>query len=144
LASIVHIANNKNVFMDEQINIDVLNSKKNIKIFYNADLKEIKGGKLVKNALLIVKQLDKTEKLEIDVDGVFIAAGEIANTEIFKVIGLNLDEKGSIIVDSLQRTNIDGVFAAGDVTNSPLKQVSVAVGSGAIAGLEAYKYVQKF
>ncbi len=130
--------------MDEQINIDVLNSKKNIKIFYNADLKEIKGGKLVKNALLIVKQLDKTEKLEIDVDGVFIAAGEIANTEIFKVIGLNLDEKGSIIVDSLQRTNIDGVFAAGDVTNSPLKQVSVAVGSGAIAGLEAYKYVQKF
>jgi len=144
LASVVYIANNGDVFTGEQIDIDALNSKKNTKIFYNAELKEIKGEKLVKNSLLGIKQPNKTEELEIDIDGVFIAAGEIANTEIFKVIGLNLNEKGSIIVDSLQRTNIDGVFAAGDVTNIPLKQVSVAVGSGAIAGLEAYKYVKKF
>ncbi len=145
LASVVYVANKGDTFTSEQISIDLLNLKKNIKIFYNAGLKEIKGENLVKKVLINVKEKDNKEReSELDVDGVFIAAGEIANTEIFKVSGLNLDEKGSIIVDSLQRTNIDGIFAAGDVTNNPVKQVSVAVGSGAIAGLEAYKYVRKF
>ena len=145
IASVVYIANNGDAFTGEQIDIDALNSKKNIKIFYNADLREIKGEKLVKKALINVNEKYNMErKSDLDVDGVFIAAGEIANTEIFKVSGLNLNEKGSIIVDSLQRTNIDGIFAAGDVTNSSVKQVSVAVGSGAIAGLEAHKYVKKF
>ncbi|MDI6730536.1 MAG: FAD-dependent oxidoreductase [Candidatus Altarchaeum sp.] len=145
LASVVYIANNRDAFTGEQIDIDTLNSKKNIKIFYNADLKEIKGEKLVKKALINVNEKNNMEReSDLSVDGVFIAAGEIANTEIFKVIGLNLNEKGNIIVDSLQVTNIDGIFAAGDVTNSPVKQISVAVGSGAIAGLEAYKYVKKF
>lgn len=144
LSSTVYIANDGDEFTGEQIEIDALKSKKNVKIFYNAELKEIKGDNLVKKVLIKVNEGDKERELEIDVSGVFIAAGEIANTEIFKATGLNLNEKGNIIVDSLQRTNIDGIFAAGDVTDNPVKQVSVAVGSGAIAGIEAYKYVKKF
>jgi len=144
LASNVYVINKDNTFTSEQSNIDMLNSKKNIKIFYNTELKEIKGEVLVKKALINVNEKNKKTELIIDVNGVFIAAGEIANTEIFKSIGLNLDEKGSIIADAFQKTNIEGIFAAGDVTNNTVKQVSVAVGSGAIAGLEAYKYVKKF
>lgn len=144
LASTVYIANDGDEFIDEQVEIDALKSKKNVKIFYNAELKEIKGDNLVRKVLIKVNEDNKERELEIDVSGVFIAAGEIANTEIFKATGLNLNENGNIIVDSLQRTNIDGIFAAGDVTDNPLKQVSVAVGSGAIAGIEAYKYVKKF
>jgi len=144
LASHAYVINKESTFTSEQINIDMLNSKKNIKIFYNTELKEIKGEVLVKKTLINVNEKNKETELTIYVDGVFIAAGEIANTEIFTAIGLRLDKKGSIIVDAFQRTNIDGIFSVGDVTNNPVKQVSVAVGSGAIAGLEAYKYVKKF
>jgi len=142
LASNVYVLNNKDVFNDEQINIDSLMSKKNVKIFYNVELEEIIGKNFVEKALM--KDEKKNEKFEINTNGVFIATGEIPNTEIFKILGLNLDEKGSIVVDNLQRTNADGIFAAGDVTNNPVKQISTAVGSGAIAGLEAYKYVRRF
>ncbi len=142
LASNVYVLNNNDIFNDDEINIDLLMSKKNIKIFYNVELEEIVGKNFVEKVLINDKE--KNEKFEVNTEGVFIATGEIPNTEIFKILGLNLDEKGSIIVDNLQRTNINGIFAAGDVTNNPVKQVATAVGSGAIAGLEACKYVRKF
>lgn len=143
LASIVYIINESDTFTADQVDVDKLNSKNNVKIFYNAYMKEIKGDKLVKKMLFYLKDKNETKELEIDVDGVFIAVGEIANTEIFKNIDLNLDSKGNIVVDTFQRTNVEGIFAAGDVTNNPVKQVAYAVGSGAVAGLEAYKYVKK-
>lgn len=145
LVFVVYVVNKEYTFTAEQINIDALNSKNNIKIFYNFDLKEIKGENFVKKALIEKRnENNKKENFEVDVDGVFIVTGEVPNTEIFKNVGLNLDEKGGIIVDAMERTNINGIFAAGDVTNNLVKQVSTAVGSGAIAGLEAYKYVKKF
>jgi thioredoxin reductase len=57
--------------------------------------------------------------------------------------GVAVDEKGYIKIDILQRTNVPGVYAAGDVTNHPVKQVGTAVGQGITAALEAYGYIRR-
>jgi thioredoxin reductase len=60
-----------------------------------------------------------------------------------KEAGVAVDEDGYIIVDLLQRTNVAGVFAAGDVTNHSVKQVGAAVGQGITAAVEAYGFVRR-
>jgi thioredoxin reductase (NADPH) len=77
-------------------------------------------------------------KKEIKLDGLFVEIGGISNIKLAKLLGIELD--GNFIkVDKEQRTNIEGVFAAGDVTNNPLKQIVTACGEGAIAAFEVYK-----
>lgn len=78
------------------------------------------------------------EKKEMKIDGLFVEIGGISNVKLAKLLGIELD--GSFIrVNKEQRTNVDGVFAAGDVTNNPLKQIVTACGEGAIAAFECYK-----
>jgi len=60
-----------------------------------------------------------------------------------KSAGIEVDQRGYIIVDNRQRTNIPGVYAAGDVTNCPVKQIGTAVGQGIIAAEEAYGYIRR-
>ena len=81
---------------------------------------------------------EQTQRL--DVSGLFVAVGTYADTTLVKD-KLELDEQGSIVVDRFMRTSIDGVFAAGDVTNTPLKQVITASADGAIAAMSAEKYL---
>jgi len=80
---------------------------------------------------------------EIAVDGVFIQVGEAPNSQQARKAGVNVDREGYIIADVRQRTNIAGVYAAGDVTNHPVKQVGTAVGQGITASLEAYGHVRQ-
>jgi len=70
---------------------------------------------------------------EIETDGVFFQLEEIPNSRLAKETGIRIDEKGYIIVDEKGRTNVDGVYAVGDVTNHPVKQVITAVAQAAIA-----------
>ena len=69
--------------------------------------------------------------------------GEDPNSQLAKKAGIHVDEDGYIIVDILQRTNIAGVYAAGDVTNHPVKQVGTAVGQGITAATEAYGCIRR-
>ncbi|RLE55654.1 MAG: thioredoxin reductase [Thermoprotei archaeon] len=100
-------------------------------------VEEVRGRDRVEK--IVVRPIDGSIK-EIDVSGVFIARAEVPNTAIFRKIGINVDDRGFIIVDRSQRTNIEGVFAAGDVTGRGF-QVVVACGDGAVAALSAYRYV---
>jgi len=91
---------------------------------------------------------DKLEKIqignkkEIKVDGLFVEIGGISNLKLAKILGIEL-EGNFIKVDKEKRTNVKGVFAVGDVTNNPLKQIVTACGDGAIAAFEAYKDIVK-
>jgi len=114
---------------------------KGVKFLWNSVVKEIKGENLVKSVTIYNQKTGET--LEIETDGVFINIGEEPNSEIAKAAGVQVDEHGYIIVDSRQRTNIPGVYAAGDVTNCPIKQIGVAVGQGIIAAEEAYGYIRR-
>jgi thioredoxin reductase (NADPH) len=75
------------------------------------------------------------------VDGIFIEIGSEPSNLIFKNLGVKTDEKNYIIADREQKTNVKGVFAAGDITNNPLKQIVTSCAEGAIAAFSAYHEV---
>ncbi len=115
-----------------------------INILWNSVIKEIKGDENPKSVNMItVKNVKTDEEQHINIDGVFIAIGHKPNTDIFKEY-LNLDETGYIKTypDSTQ-TNIAGVFAAGDVKDPRFRQAITAAGSGAMAAMEATKYLSE-
>ena len=112
-----------------------------VKILWNTIVKEIRGKEKVEAVVLLD---NKTGKLsELEVDGVFIQVGEKPNSEAAHRAGVNVDEEGYIIVDERQRTNIPGVYAAGDITVCPVKQIGTAVGQAIIAATEAFGYIRR-
>jgi thioredoxin reductase (NADPH) len=141
LASEVKIAHRREVFRAEEALVEALEAKKNVEILWNTELKEIKGEKLVNKVVLYNNKTAETRELSID--GVFVQVGEAPNSQLAKEAGVEVDEGGYIKIDMLQRTNIVGVYAAGDVTNHPVKQVGTAVGQGITAALEAYGFIRR-
>ena len=106
-----------------------------INVIYNAVVEEIKGEMLVESVIL--KDTQTGELSELPVNGIFISVGYIPHTELAKQLGVNLDESGHIIIDKEQKTNVDYVYAIGDVCIG-LKQWVVACGEGAVAATTAY------
>jgi thioredoxin reductase (NADPH) len=102
----------------------------NIPILWNTEVKEIIGDKFV-TGVLLENSMDKTQK-NMPVDGVFIAIGYTPNNELAKTLGIETDEEGYIKVDPGHRTNIKGIYAAGDITGG-FKQIVTAVSQGAVA-----------
>jgi len=141
LASEVKITHRRDEFRAEEALIKELESKKNIETLWNTELKEIKGEKLVNKVILFNNKTDETQ--EISIDGVFVQVGEDPNSKLAKEAGVEVDEDGYIKIDILQKTNIPGVYAAGDVTNHPVKQVGTAIGQGITAALEAYSFIKR-
>jgi len=141
LASEVKLAHRRETLRAEEALVTALKNKRNVEILWNTELKEIEGGNVVNKALLFDNKAG--EAREFEVDGVFIQVGETPNSQLAKEAGVNVDKECYIIVDVRQRTNITGVYAAGDVTNHPVKQVGTAVGQGITAALEAYEYIRQ-
>ena len=141
LASEVKIAHRREAFRAEEALVKALKEKSNVEILWNTELKEIKGEKIVNKAVLYNNKTKETTELSID--GVFVQVGEKPNSLLAEEAGVKVDEKGYIVIDIRQRTNIAGVYAAGDVTNHPVKQVGTAVGQGITAALEAYGYIRR-
>lgn len=109
--------------------------KEGIDTILNATVEEIKGEMLVESVVL--KDTQTNELKEVPTDGVFISVGYIPHTELATQLGVNLDESRHIIIDKEQKTNVDYVYAVGDVCVG-LKQWIVACGEGAVAATSAY------
>jgi thioredoxin reductase (NADPH) len=101
-----------------------------IPIIWNTIVKEIQGDKFVKSVLIENTADHSTRTMPID--GVFIAIGYVPINEIAKKLNIATDEEGYIVVDKAHRTNVKGVYAAGDITGG-FKQIVTAVGQGSIA-----------
>lgn len=114
-----------------------LQRSQNVKIVTGCEIVEVQGDEYARK--LILK--DRHGKInEYLADGMFVEKALTPNTSM--VTGLvELDKLGRIVIDSACRTNVPGLFAAGDVTNSYAEQVLVAVGEGAKAALSAYEYL---
>lgn len=112
----------------------------NIEVKFNHELIGIKGENgLVERAVVINNQSQQTS--EIPVHGIFIAIGHKPNTEIFQG-QIDLDENGYIITEGKSsKTNLPGVFAAGDVQDSSYRQAITAAGSGCMAAIDAERYL---
>jgi len=78
---------------------------------------------------------------EFKLDGVFVAIGHIAQSDLAKEIGVELNSKGEIKIDKDSKTNVEGLFAAGDVCDNKFKQAITGVADGVTAAHSAYEYV---
>ena len=110
-----------------------------INTILNAAVEEIKGEMLVESVIL--KDTKTDELSEIPTNGVFISVGYIPHTELAEQLGVSLDESGHIIIDKNQKTNVEYVYAVGDVCVG-LKQWVVACGEGAVAATSAFNDLQ--
>ena len=110
-----------------------------INTILNATVEEIKGDMLVESVIL--KDVKTNELSELQTNGVFISTGYIPHSELAKQLNVNLDETGHILIDKEQKTNVDYVYAIGDVCVG-LKQWIVACGEGAVAATSAFNDLQ--
>ena len=137
----VVVAHRRDAFRAEEALVKDIASKENVQVFWNTEVREIKGDKLVAKVVLYDNKAEATK--EIAVDAVFVQIGEAPNSQIAREAGLEVNEHGYIKTDVFQRTSVAGVYAAGDVTSHPVKQVGTAVGQGITAALEAYGYIRR-
>jgi len=102
--------------------------------------KKILGDEFVGGIELLSRKDNSTKTIELD--GIFEYIGIVPQTDFIHLDGLKFDERGFIITNAEMRTNIDGVFAAGDVRSKLLRQISTAVGDGATAEFSAEKFIE--
>ena len=115
-----------------------LHSLKNVTVLTNAQTTEITGDQKV-NAL-VYKDRASNEVHTVALEGVFIQIGLVPNTDWLKGV-VELSKHGEIVVDAKGQTSVPGVFAAGDATTVPFKQIIIAAGDGAKAALGAFDYL---
>jgi thioredoxin reductase (NADPH) len=115
-----------------------IEDKKNIKTHYNLNITEIRGDPMVNSI-----SLDNGK--EMKVDGIFIEIGSVPATSLAKSLKVKLAKDGCIIVDNTQKTNIDGIYAAGDITtgSNNMRQIITACAEGAVAAESCYHYSRK-
>jgi len=143
VCSEVNIVYRKEKMRCESISLEKLEKMENVKFHYYSNPTEIVGEEVVRKLKIEVEEPEK-EKLEkeLEVDGVFIEIGSIPATELIKNLGLAM-EGDNIKTNDKTMTNIGGVYAAGDITNGPLKQMVTAAAEGAIAVREAQVHLIK-
>ncbi|MFA6537082.1 MAG: FAD-dependent oxidoreductase [Patescibacteria group bacterium] len=129
----VYLLNRSNNFRAENYLIDSVKSKSNVEIKTDVGIKEIIGTNKLEKVIL-------NNDEEINLNGLFVEIGYVPKTDFIKDF-VELDKFGQIIVDEENKTSTIGVFAAGDVTNEKCKQMVVAAGAGAKAGLSVAKFV---
>ena len=116
-----------------------VNKTENIEVFYNTETDEVLGDNVVEGVRAVNNQTG--DKHDISVTGVFIAIGHTPNTELFKGV-LDMDETGYLITKGKStKTNLPGVFAAGDVQDKEYRQAVTAAGTGCMAALDAERYL---
>jgi thioredoxin reductase (NADPH) len=141
-ASKVYLVHRRDALRSEKILQERLFKNKKISIIWNSELAEIVGEENPLNVtgIKLKSSIDETIT-DLKVDGVFIAIGHDPATQIFKS-QINMDEEGYIITEpDSTLTNIDGVYAAGDVRDKTYRQAVTAAGMGCMAALEAEKYI---
>lgn len=122
----------------EDILIDKVKILLNVEIIYAAKTTEIIGYKMVKG----VKYTDETgAERVLEVQGVMVHTGQIPNSQFLEV---EKNKIGEIVVDIKCKTSVPGIFAAGDVTNIPYKQIGVSAGQGIIASLAAIEFINRW
>lgn len=116
-----------------------VNKTENITVLYNTEIDEVLGENVVEGVRAVNNQTG--EKTEIPVTGVFIAIGHKPNSDLFKGV-LDMDDTGYLITKGKStKTNLPGVFAAGDIQDKEYRQAVTAAGTGCMAALDAERYI---
>jgi len=144
-ATKVYLIHRRDSFRAYDVYVKSVTNHPKIELVLNSVIKSIGGSKSVE--WVEVENLVTHEARKIEVEGVLIEIGSEPPKEFFARIGLKLDEHGYVVVEPGQKTNVEGLFAAGDCTGGPHKkkfdQVVTAAAEGALAALSAYEYLVK-
>lgn len=137
-ASSVTVIHRRDEFRASKIMLERARQNPKIKFILNSEIVEVLGDNKVESVK--IKNNKTNELIEMRVEGIFVAIGHIPNTTVFK--GIELDEHGFVVVSNHTKTNIDGVFVAGDVHDNHYKQAVTAAGFGCMAALEVERWLQ--
>jgi len=139
LCTTVHMFVRRDEMRASKVMADRVKNTSNLKIYWNTETDEVLGDKTVSGVR--IKNVKTGEKQEIPVNGFFVAIGHQPNSEIFKEF-IDMDDAGYIkTVPGSSRTNIEGVFASGDVQDKIYRQAVTAAGTGCMAALDAERYL---
>jgi len=139
IAKKVYIIHKRGMLKCDDIDKKRIRKEGKIKIIYNSVPVEIVGKDKVRGLII---EKDK-EKKEIKLDGVFIEIGAVPNVSIAKKLGIKTDRQGYIVTDMDMATNVKGIFAAGDIVKSKMKQIILAAAQGAVAASSAKEYLSE-
>lgn len=138
VAKKVYLIHRRDEFRAFEAEVEKIKKRRNVEFILNHVAVEFKGDKVLKS--VIIEDVNSKGKKELKLDGAFIEIGSEVRTDFVKDL-VKLDKNNHIIINSNCETSRPSVFAAGDVTNTPFKQIVVAAGEGTKAALNAYNYL---
>lgn len=133
----VYLIHRREEFRGEEKLVNILKEKSNVEFILNSTVSAIEGSDIVEG--ITVKNVISNEIRRIDVNGIFIAIGQAPDNTIFSEI-INLDEKGYVIADETCKTNLEGIFTAGDCRTKKIRQLTTAASDGSVAALAACEW----
>lgn len=131
----------RSLWRADQILLDKIKNLEKVTILLNTEIKKIYGDNKMQG--LTVYSKEKNDLYDIKADGIFIEIGTIPNSSLVMNL-VEVNDRNEIIVDKNQMTSVKGIFAAGDVTIQPDKQIIISAAEGAKAALAATKYLNKY
>lgn len=140
IAKQVYLVHRREEFRGFESLVQEVRRKTNIEVCAPYDVVRINGSERVEGLEIVNNQTKESRILALD--GIFIEIGRIAHTDLVADL-IERNDQLQLIVDDRCRTKTPGIFAAGDVTNVPYKQITIACGQATIAALSAYEYIQR-
>ena len=134
----VYLIHRRDSFRGEDRLLHSLQEKQNVEFVLNSSIKELIADNKIKG--IIVKNIETGKELTIPISGLFIAIGQIPENGIFANL-INLDKGGYISATEDCKTNIEGIFVAGDTRTKRIRQLTTAAADGAVAALAASEYI---
>lgn len=139
-ASKVYIIHRRDCFRGDELTLVRLRSIPNVEFLLNTVITEMRGSDALES--VVVRNTSTGQEQELRVDEVFLDIGRDLKLDYVEHL-VETDAAGKIIADKSGRTSCEGLFAAGDITDTPYAQVIIAAGQGAAAALTAYSYIKK-
>jgi thioredoxin reductase (NADPH) len=140
MAKKVYIIYRKDKIRSEPINAKRVEAKDNIEVINNANVVKINGEKFL-NSVTLDREYNGSKELALD--GLFVEIGYDPDTTLSEELGVKLNKSREIEIQELSATNVVGLFAAGDATNGPAKQVITAAAEGVLAAFGAYEFLKQ-
>ena len=137
-ATKIHLVHRRSELRASKIMQERAFSNEKIKFLWESEVVDIKGDQKMQQA--VIKNIKTNEETVLDVGGLFVAIGHVPNTKLFKN-QIDMDDEGYIILKNKTWTNIEGVFAAGDVHDRSYRQSVTAAGFGCMAAIDVDKYL---
>lgn len=140
IAKKVYLIHRRDTLRASKSYLAPLENAENVEIVWNSEVKEIFAEQKVAG-IQVVNRIDQSET-KLELEGLFVAIGHIPNTELFKD-QIELDSNGYSTADETTKTNIEGVYAIGDLRAKPLRQIITAAADGAVAAYFAEEYLSQ-